>query len=85
MQGVKVRAVRHVGKQDVYNMEVESHHNFAVNGGFIVHNCGYALIDWHASTSKEPEKELTGDAKRINDHINSLVRKKKGKRHTLGR
>ncbi len=45
---------------------------------------GYALIDWHASTSKEPEKELTGEAKRINDHINSLIKRKKGKRHTFG-
>ena len=25
--------------EDVYNMEVENHHNFAVNGGLIVHNC----------------------------------------------
>lgn len=23
----------------VYNMEVDEHHNFAVNGGIIVHNC----------------------------------------------
>lgn len=25
--------------QPVYNMEVEHHHNFAVQGGMIVHNC----------------------------------------------
>lgn len=24
---------------DVYNMEVEDNHNFAINGGLIVHNC----------------------------------------------
>lgn len=23
----------------VYNMEVDDHHNFSVNGGIIVHNC----------------------------------------------
>ena len=48
---------------------------------------GIALIDWHALSSKEPPVELTGDAKKINDHINSLIkgRNKKAKRHTLGR
>lgn len=27
------------GCEDVYNMEVADNHNFAVNGGLIVHNC----------------------------------------------
>ena len=37
---VKVRKVTKLPKkEDVYNMEVEEHHNFAVNGGYIVHNC----------------------------------------------
>lgn len=36
---IGVRCVKHVGNQPVYNMEVETHHNFAVNGGYIVHNC----------------------------------------------
>lgn len=48
---------------------------------------GIALIDWHAAASKVPKEELTGDAKRINDHINSLIKgkNKHAKRHTLGR
>lgn len=40
---VRVKSVKFVGYEDVYNMEVENHHNFAVNGGFIVHNCMDAL------------------------------------------
>ena len=37
---VKVRRVVNTGTvQPVYNMEVEHHHNFAVQGGMIVHNC----------------------------------------------
>jgi hypothetical protein len=28
-----------IGRADVYNMEVKGTHNFAVNGGVIVHNC----------------------------------------------
>ena len=31
------------GCEDVYNMEVADNHNFAVNGGLIVHNCMDAL------------------------------------------
>lgn len=41
--GVRVKSVRPIGTADVYNMEVESHHNFAVDGGFIVHNCMDAM------------------------------------------
>ena len=48
---------------------------------------GYGLIAWHSKQTPEPKEELTGDAKRINDHINSLIKgkNKKAKRHTLGR
>ena len=34
----KVKTIRYIGRQDVYNMEVKDHHNFSVNGGLIVHN-----------------------------------------------
>ena len=37
--GQKVKSIKFVGYEDVYNMEVKDHHNFAVEGGFIVHNC----------------------------------------------
>jgi hypothetical protein len=40
---IRVKSVRLVGREDVYNMEVEKHHNFAVNDGLIVHNCIDAL------------------------------------------
>ena len=36
---VQVKSIRYVGRCDVYNMEVDKYHNFAVNGGLIVHNC----------------------------------------------
>lgn len=35
----RVTSIHAVGCEDVYNMEVEDNHNFAVNGGLIVHNC----------------------------------------------
>ena len=36
---IGVKSVKLDGNADVYNMEVEDNHNFAVNGGLIVHNC----------------------------------------------
>ncbi len=41
-KSVKVLKVELVGYADVYNLEVEETHAFAVNGGLIVHNCGDA-------------------------------------------
>lgn len=35
----EIASVEDAGYEDVYNMEVETDHNFAVNGGYIVHNC----------------------------------------------
>ena len=35
----KVLKITKIANEDVYNMEVENYHNFAVNGGLIVHNC----------------------------------------------
>lgn len=36
---MKVKSIKYLGVEPVFNMEVENHHNFSVNGGFIVHNC----------------------------------------------
>lgn len=50
----KVMKIEFDGYEDVYNIEVENHHNFAVNGGFIVHNCmdsmRYALLNQHTKS-----------------------------------
>ena len=34
-----IKSIKRIGCQPVYNMEVEDNHNFAINGGLIVHNC----------------------------------------------
>lgn len=39
VRGVKVVSVEPFGTIDVYNMEVETTHNFAVAKGLIIHNC----------------------------------------------
>ena len=43
ISSVGIKAIRKVGKADVYNMEVEDNHNFAIEGGLIVHNCMDAM------------------------------------------
>lgn len=40
---IGVKRITLDGVEDVYNMEVEKNHNFAVNGGYIVHNCMDAI------------------------------------------
>ena len=39
MNLAKVAKIEEIQNEDVYNMEVMGTHNFAVNGGLIVHNC----------------------------------------------
>jgi hypothetical protein len=36
---IKIAKIERVENQDVYNMEVQDHHNFTVEGGLVVHNC----------------------------------------------
>jgi hypothetical protein len=36
---VGIKGIKQLDKESVYNMEVDTHHNFSVNGGIIVHNC----------------------------------------------
>ena len=62
----RVKSIRYIGEQPVYNMEVKDHHNFSVDGGLIVHNCGYALIAYH---SNRTELEVTINYKDLSDDI----------------
>lgn len=62
----KVVSVEPVGREDVYDMTVDGHHNFALSAGVFVHNCidydqngvwvatwgGTRLITWAAMASK---------------------------------
>ena len=40
---VKIAKIEKDTQEPVYNMEVEDNHNFAINGGLIVHNCMDAM------------------------------------------
>lgn len=73
MNCVKVESVRPIGQADVFNMEVEEYHNFSIEGGLIVHNCGYMLISHHAGKSKT----ITNETKtRQQKHKENVMHKK---------
>ena len=55
---VKICAIKKLPPQPVYNMEVETYHNFAVNGGLIVHNCIDAVRYGTESIWRKPGQQL---------------------------
>lgn len=62
---VRVRSVRKVGQADVYNMEVDEAHNFAIQGGLIVHNCleslRYGLMSRPSPKTIRPVPQMVGN------------------------
>lgn len=59
---IGVVSVRKIGKADVYNMEVEDNHNFAIEGGMIVHNCMDAMRYFVRTEKLAKVKRETKDA-----------------------
>lgn len=39
VRAMKIKSIRHVGREPVYNMTVKDAHSFVTAGGFVVHNC----------------------------------------------
>jgi len=54
----KIKSIKKIGQQNVYNMEVEDHHNFSVNGGLIVHNCIDVARYAHEDDMRFEEEEI---------------------------
>ena len=65
MANVRVVRIEPAGTMDVYNMEVETTHDFAVNNGCIVHNCydeaRYALMEHPLNPRKNEKPPLDMD------------------------
>lgn len=56
VKSIGVESIEFDGIEDVYNMEVADNHNFAVNGGLIVHNCMDNIRYFVATTGLAKEK-----------------------------
>ena len=63
---ISVVSVRKIGTANVYNMEVEDNHNFAIEGGLIVHNCmdsmRYFVKTKHIAI---PKRQMSGAARTV--------------------
>lgn len=66
ISSVGIKSIRKIGRADVYNMEVEDNHNFAVEGGLIVHNCmdsmRYFVKTKHIAI---PKRQMPGAARTV--------------------
>nr|WP_277951033.1 hypothetical protein [Staphylococcus lugdunensis] len=63
----KIKSIKFHSIQDVYNMEVEKYHNYAVEGGLIIHNCIDALrysVEMLMINNKKQKKKAS-DLRRI--------------------
>ena len=72
---MKVKKVTYAGKADVFNMEVETTHDFVTKGGIVAHNCAdewrYACMTRPVAPILEIKKELP-----LNDPLNQLSKRR---------
>lgn len=66
---MKIAKIEPAGRMDVYNMEVETTHDFAVANGIIVHNC---YDEMRYGFMEHPIAPRVNEAERIdlNDPLN---------------
>jgi hypothetical protein len=70
----KIKSIRHVGKEDVYDMAVDKGHNFSVSNGKIVHNCDslrYFCVWWTTAAEVPRVKKKKWRADLIEDYKNA--------------
>ena len=77
---MKVKSIKYAGKSDVYNLEVEDTHDFAVGSGAIVHNC-YDEWRYECTSSPIPPRskhtEKSIDINNVDDPLNMISDKYK--------
>lgn len=67
---MKVKKITFAGYEDVYNMEVNDIHNFAVEKGIIVHNCydtlryGIMHREWKPVIEEEKPRDRYAEHRR---------------------
>ncbi|WP_142236830.1 hypothetical protein [Staphylococcus sp. 47.1] len=67
----KITSIKFHSYQDVYNMEVENHHNYSVEGGFIIHNCVDSLR-YSVERFYRPDKKRNPTIKKSIKNIKSM-------------
>ena len=71
---MKIRTIRHAGRADVFNMEVEETHDFVIQGGVISHNCA---DEWRYMCMSRPVAPILREEKETlwADPLNQYERK----------
>lgn len=59
---MKIKKISYIGKQDVYNMEVEGYHNYILDNGMVIKNCDAIryFVAGRPYPSVEPENRKDG-------------------------
>lgn len=58
-----IKSITYAGKDDVFNLEVEGTHNYAIENGAIVHNCRYFCMSRPIKprVTKQPKETASMD------------------------
>ena len=52
MRAVKVKSVKSVGVQPVYDLVMPTNHNFVLENGVVAHNCSYSIVSYNTAYLK---------------------------------
>lgn len=85
----KVKSIKKIGNQAVYNMTVDKYHNYIIQGGVVSKNCDamrYFCTWWTSPAHKDIEKkrgkkwsdDLIEDWKHASKEMKELMRKTLG-------
>ena len=52
MRKVKIKSVKSVGVQPVYDLVMPTNHNFVLENGVVAHNCSYSIVSYNTAYLK---------------------------------
>lgn len=84
----RIKSIKQINNQPVYNMTVEKYHNYIIQGGVVSKNCDalrYYSTYWNTPAQKEKNKskkkwraDLIADYKRASKEVKALMIKQLG-------
>jgi hypothetical protein len=52
MRKLKVKSVKSLGEQQVYDLVMPTNHNFVLENGTVAHNCSYSIVSYNTAYLK---------------------------------
>ena len=81
---IKIKSIKYIDEEEVYNMEVKDHHNFSIYGGLIVHNCYDALAYGLIGSPRNNAKVIKQPETQIEKYKHDKIRRMKKGKHKKG-